>query len=491
MGLFDSYATDDSAPQGGLLDRLIAGLQNNAQNQQPMGAMPSDTASYDAPAAQPQPVAPAPIAPQAQPIAPTAAPQPIAPQAAAQPAPATPPQIQTPQPQNPLLRAAAALHSVAQGGSLYGAIVGAPDDPVSKQKAVLQQQYAALIGAGMSPQQATLAVLNPEAGKTLITQAFGPHNAENLGQGWIRDPMTGKVSRAYTPEQNDSFSMVQTGEDSLGRKTFSKLNKATGEMTPIAGAAGTDPNDNGLRGDASKTGQAYLDSLPAGEGNIVRGMTDATLPIPAGNALGKQIWVNRLADAKQADPNFDATQWASRIAGRKDFTSGKSSEMVRSANQAVAHIGSLIDSAGALNNGDYPVLNWGENKVSEALGSGTQGAWRSNANAVADEVSKFFKGAGISDHEIQEWKNNLSENLSPAQQRAQIGKLSELMQGGLDALDEKRTASIGQTAADKMGPLIKPAGQAILKRIDEFTKGSNGAAPGGTAPTGVKWSVVQ
>jgi hypothetical protein len=106
-------------------------------------------------------------------------------------------------------------------------------------------------------------------------------------------------------------------------------------------------------------------------------------------------------------------------------------------------------------------------------------------------MSKVFKGSNMSDAEIHAWEDNLSPNMSPAQQRAQIGKLSELLHGSLQALEEKRVASIGQVAADKAGPLIKPEGQRVLQRIDAWLKAGNAAAAGGTAPTGVKWSVVQ
>jgi hypothetical protein len=79
--------------------------------------------------------------------------------------------------------------------------------------------------------------------------------------------------------------------------------------------------------------------------------------------------------------------------------------------------------------------------------------------------------------------------MSPAQQRAQIAKLSELLHGSLAALEEKRTAAIGPMAAEKAGPVIKEEGQRVLQRIDTWLKGNSGsqAAPAATLPSG--WSV--
>jgi hypothetical protein len=105
-------------------------------------------------------------------------------------------------------------------------------------------------------------------------------------------------------------------------------------------------------------------------------------------------------------------------------------------------------------------------------------------------MSKVFKGANLSDSEIRHWEQNLSENMSPEQQKAQIAKLSELLHGSLQALEEKRVAAIGPMAAEKADPVIKPEGQKVLERIDSWLKGNGGsqAAPAsGGLPSG--WSV--
>jgi hypothetical protein len=158
----------------------------------------------------------------------------------------------------------------------------------------------------------------------------------------------------------------------------------------------------------------------------------------------------------------------------------------------------LLASAEDLHNGDYPLLNRAGNAYAEQTGSGTQGAFRTNAHAVAEELSKVFKGSNLSDAEIHSWEANLHENMSPAQQRAQIGKLRDLLQGSLQALEEKRTNSIGPIAADKQGPLIKEEGQRVLGLLDRWVKGevnargeeiAKPAGVAGTARTGVKWSV--
>lgn len=486
MGLFDAYDPNTYAPgatQGGLIDSILA--QYAAAPTSPGPGFPATPMDANAAAPAPQPQN-APIAvgdyqmprigggfldyPEHDPhTGETVAPvqQPAQPAALAAPAPSPVDDFGS--------HFKAGWQSMRHGGGLIGGIsgliTGQRDDPQAdlqaRQQAQLRQQFTALVNAGLSPQEATVAVLNPDAGKAIIAQKF-------------------------TKPQNDSFSVVQTGEDGLGKKTFSRMNKATGDMTPIASAPGADANGGGL-GDMSKSGAAYLATLPPQQAGIVKAMVEGRQPPPSSFALSKPYWQNMLQAAQAYDPTFDATNWSGRVASVRDFAAGKSAEMVRSANQTLAHVDALLNSADDLHNGNYPSLNWVGNKYNEATGGGEPGAFRTNAHAVAEEMSKVFKGANMSDAEIHAWEENLSPNMSPAQQKAQIKKLSELLHGSLDALQEKRVAGMGQMAADKAGPLIKPEGQAVLKRIDSWLKAGAGNAGGasGTAPTGVKWSVVQ
>ena len=317
------------------------------------------------------------------------------------------------------------------------------------QQAQLQKQIDARVAAGQSLVRARLAVINPTAAEKIDAEDFG---AEKVKFAQLKDGLGA-----------DHPAFINTSNQTINGQSIADYTKQNGAN-----------NSSGL-GDMSLTGPEYLATVPPKPAGIIKAIAEGRQALPAGQALRSTYWQNILQATQQYDPSFDAANYSGRLAGVKDFSAGKSAESVRSLNQALAHVGSLIDSAGALHNGNYPALNYIGNKFNEATGAGEQGAFRTNANAVADEVAKFFKGAGISDHEIQEWKANLSENLSPAQQRAQIGKLAELLHGGIDALEEKRLTSIGPLAAAKQGPLVKPAGQAVLKRIEEFTNAGNSA----------------
>jgi hypothetical protein len=139
------------------------------------------------------------------------------------------------------------------------------------------------------------------------------------------------------------------------------------------------------------------------------------------------------------------------------------------------------------------LANWVGNQFYQATGGDASNNWVTQAHAVADELSSFMKGAGhSSDTEIQQWKESLSPNMSPQQQRGAIKTLMGIYDHALSALEDKRTGAIGSVAAEKMGPLVTPSGQSAMDKVRKWAAGSAPGAPaGGTAPTGVKWSVVQ
>lgn len=503
MGLFDGYGLAESGG-GSLIDRLMAQLGAQGQSQQnSFSGLPSDQAQYQQPAnamaqmpAQLQPAQVSPLDNAQWPAGPMGAPlqanaqqqsNPNYPYSTPQQGAPQPPQAlpaffgEPPAPQGPGFgdRMLATMQSVGHSGGLLQSLAngatafstGQRADAQGLQQQTLRAQYEALRPI-LGDQKALLAAINPEAGKALIAEALGPKTLTPLGEGYVADKQ-GNVRRAYEPGEKNK--VVQTGQDGLGRQTYSVFNPSDGSIKPVAAPAGND--SGGGLGNMDLTGKEYLASIPTAQRGTVQGMVEGTIAPPSSFALSKPYWQNMIAAAKIVDPTFDATNWSGRVAGVKDFSAGKSAEMVRSANQTLHHVGALIDSMDGLNNGTYPLLNKIGNAAAEASGGGAQGAFRSNAHAVATELSKVFKGSNLSDAEVHAWEQNLHENMSPEQQRTQVAKLGELLHGSLQALEEKRLNSIGPAAAEKQGPLIRDEGQRVLSRIQDWiAKGSGKAA---------------
>lgn len=368
---------------------------------------------------------------------------------------------------------AAGYQNLRHGGGLLGsvaaAITGQRNDPQAQlqqqQARIVQQQYLALKAAGLPDKYAILASINPEAAKTILPQYVGA----------------------------DKNKFVQL-KDGLGadRPAFVNETDQTINGHPIADWNKRNASDSsaGL-GDMSKTGAAYLATLPAQQRGTVQAMVEGRLAPPSSFALSKPFWQNMIAAAQNVDPSFDSTQWSGRVAGVKSFKSGADAGTVRSANQVLGHISDLTDKADELHNGDYPAWNYVKNKWNSQTGADAANNWVTQAHAVADELSTFMKGAGhSSDTEIRQWSESLSPNMSPQQQRGAIKTLMGIYDHALQALEDKRTGAIGSVAAEKMGPLVTAAGQSAMDKVRKWAAGSAPGA-GNTTKSGVQWSVVQ
>jgi hypothetical protein len=475
MGVFDNFPDDDefNSPQQGLIARLMQS-QGVQSQYSPSAGFPASPMDANASAPAPQQATPIPVGNNYQmPRIGAAAGFTLPPgqldpdtgehvqpaQAAAPAAPAT----------NPISsflgKAAAGLHSVAQGGSLYGAVTGQPDDPQSLQKQQLQKQYQALVDAGVPQKQAVLAVLNPEAAKVIIPQYVGADKNKFVQ---MKDGLGG-----------DHPAFVNAENQTINGMSIADYNKAN------------NTNATAGLGDMSLSGKDYLNSIPAQQRGTVQSMIDGRMAPPNGMARKSAYWQNMIAAANHVDPSFDETQWPARVTGMKSFRSGADAGTVRSANQVLGHISDLTDMADELHNGNYPSLNFVKNTFNSATGGDASNNWVTQAHAVADELSSFMKGAGhSSDTEIQQWKESLSPNMSPTQQRGAIKTLMGIYDHALSALEDKRTGAVGSVAAERMGPLVTTAGQSAMDKVRNWSTGPAAPAPGKTS-TGVKWSVVQ
>jgi hypothetical protein len=487
MGLLDSLLSGGTG--GGLLDFL----RSNALNQQFGSGMPSDQAQYGSPISamaqvpqQPPSVIQAQQAPQMQ------APQMQAPQ-----------QQQPMQPQGPGFgdHLMAGIQGFANSGGILPALAngisglatGQRSDPVGVAQQAMNVTGRALLAKGVDPQTVQAAISNPELMKTLITQTYGPQTVQSLGQGYVADK-NGKITRAYTPEQNDSFSIVQKGEDAMGNKTYVKLNKATGEETPLSGGGSDTPT--GL-GDISKSGQEYLATLPKSEAEIVKGMIDGTISPPSSFALAKKAWTNRLAAAKTVDPSFDANNWYTRHKLSTDMASSGNSSMggiLANGKSAFAHLSDLSGSMADLGNAshDYPgggtvaaVQNYLGNKA--LAGSDTLAkikAINDNLGHYGQESTKFYSGTGGG---VEERMNALKEmnptTTSSEEMASYLAKEKSLM---TDRLKQKE-AQIRDTMGDgylAKHPVFTPDLQQTLDTIDGNIAKLNGSKPAAQPSSG-------
>ncbi|WP_198164363.1 hypothetical protein, partial [Bradyrhizobium jicamae] len=94
-------------------------------------------------------------------------------------------------------------------------------------------------------------------------------------------------------------------------------------------------------------------------------------------------------------------------------------------------------------------------------------------NAVADELAKVFKGSGISDHEIAQWKGTLNASQSPEQLKGAVKTAIGLMESRLYALNDQRDR--GMNTSSQPRDLLTDKSKAALAKIEEWANGDTKA----------------
>jgi hypothetical protein len=244
-------------------------------------------------------------------------------------------------------------------------------------------------------------------------------------------------------------------------------------------------------GDTSKTGEAYLATIPSSLAGQVKAMAEGRRAFPTGAALRSPAVQQLIAAATQYDPTLDAANAATRVATRKDFTSGKSAQNITSLNTVLGHLGSLWKSAQDLHNRSLVPWNAIANAVESTGGDPHLNNYLIARKAVADELERVFRQTGGNVSEIQEWKNTLSSSSSPGQFRGAMAKAVELINSRLDALGAQYNQ--GMSRSDQPITLLKPHAQAVFSALQEGgsgvvpDQGKGNAAPpivGGSGPGG-------
>lgn len=184
-----------------------------------------------------------------------------------------------------------ALGRIGNPDGLIARLTG--NDTRSQAKENLKAQYEALVPL-VGPQKAMLAVMNPEAGKTILAQAldkkqYGFQKADD-GKVLRTDPMTGEVEVAYGGNEANRTGVAgpdgkiipyPEGLDAAGRKTFANeiarinADAAGGKKTEVQAKSEkfanlmevAEKNLKDIQGEGLSLKGKTLEALPGGIGN--------------------------------------------------------------------------------------------------------------------------------------------------------------------------------------------------------------------------------
>src|SRR6202000_1504401 len=103
-------------------------------------------------------------------------------------------------------------------------------------------------------------------------------------------------------------------------------------------------------------GDDFLQTLPPVVASTVKGYAEGKMPVPTSGRNNSQFQALQPL-IQQYDPDFDAADYKTRVATRKDFTSGTSAKSINALNTLAQHLDSLNQSANNLGNTPIRVVN--------------------------------------------------------------------------------------------------------------------------------------
>lgn len=281
------------------------------------------------------------------------------------------------------------------------------------------------------------------------------------------------------------MSVQQIGEDQFGNKQFGTVDKRTGAVTPVAqGGPGMIPG-NGMAAvlSSGKTGPDLLAALPTAMASQVKAIAEGRSPPPQGQALRTPIGQALSAAVQQYDPTFESGNAMARNKVRTDFESGPTANAITAGNTAIQHLADIAAIVPQLKNWDdgFP----GNNLLNKAGNAWEQSKGRAPAvnqfnTAVGDfagELTKFYRGAGGSEADLNRVFQDLNTNQSPTQLKAAIQQQMQLVGGKVNALQDRWRQGMGPAVADF--PILSKTTQASVDQINHMSPAN---APTAAAP---------
>ena len=311
------------------------------------------------------------------------------------------------------------LPSTTYGGGGEGGVNPAPAPAAAPVGNDLSESLRGkIVSANRAPDQQaalydeTVRAGRPGVGPTGLPVARPGTSAHERGNA-IDLPRN--LSRAERQELAQKGYYQPEGTDSVH---WERMPTANAAMTPTGGAVPGAGNPN-IRDVQRSTAEAIANYQAP--------------PLKGGGMNSQNSTI--MAMVRQLNPDYDASKWDTLSKTRKDFTTGKQGDTVRSMNVAVDHLDTLSQAAQALNNGQLPVLNKIMNEFSRNTGSPAVTNFDGIKSIVGSEVAKAVSGAGgsaLGDRE--EIRREINAANSPEQLAGVIKKYQNLMAGQLKGL---------------------------------------------------------
>ena len=316
--------------------------------------------------------------------------------------------------------------------------------------AYAQQNATALSGAGLPVNGATLAAAHK----------LGPGGAKTVLTSDTRAPLASVLSAE-----------VMKANPQLKGQTVQTY------LTGLASTFGATPV-NTQPADPNATGDDYLATLNPAHARLVKAIANGDAAMPTGRSAATGAGQALMQQVLQYDPTASSINLEARKKTREAFTSGTEGRAINSANTVVGHLVALDHSIDALGNSPLGIYNKPAEILAGAVGDPQVQKSRADFNfyktAVANELTKVFRGSNGAEADVQGWLRQLDSAKSPVALHATVRSMVDGMRSRLEALGAQYSAGMGKTVEGIT--LLTPHSQKLLAALE------TGAEPG-VSPT--------
>lgn len=341
--------------------------------------------------------------------------------------------------------------------------------------------------AGLEPVQIT----NPDGStgwttKAAIAQGQAPAGAQPLispdmvkgailSHGVLPQPGGGAPApmsddqRALAMPADAAPKFQVVGEDAFGNKQYGYP-----PAPPAPGAAPAPPaaDASAIPGAAMNLhGKEFLATIDPQMAGQVQGIIEGRIPYPSGMLL-KTPYGQKLATfVTQADPTFNASDFAVRQKTRQAFATGPQGQAISAAGAALGHLGDLINAVPAVGGANTSIpgndaFNAARNALKGGAAAAPLVAYNQVNKRLNGELEKYYTATGGTKDERASGEALQSPNLSPDEIYASAIMLADNLLGKSSQYRTQYDQQMGPMAPPL--PQWSPQAQATLTKIQQM-----------------------
>lgn len=209
------------------------------------------------------------------------------------------------------------------------------------------------------------------------------------------------------------------------------------------------------------TGEDFLATMPPDRAELIRGVAQGRIPPNAIGYRGAQR-EQLMREVVHYKPDYNAQEFPTSMAVRKDFAAGTTSRNITALNTALGHMNTLADLGEALKNNDLKRVNQLVNQIKTETSNPSITNYQMAQGAVANELMRVFRQVGASQQEVEDWEKKLSASQGPDALRGTLETGAKLLYSRLNALNRQWERGTGEKEYPKM---LSPEAEKAMKRF--------------------------